>query len=235
MSERRSYKKTLFDRYGPDAGIYVKAVGFGAMAGGVSIPILAMLVTKLGITSIPLGLLIIASGFIIVTATAAAGGIWLTSRAGAGVHHVLAGGSSTPYTQQNSYQQTLVMQGRLDEALESLEAWIAEPDCAVDVRIRAAELYTREAQKHERAAELFRDAVRHPKATVGEEVYAANRLVDLLTGPLGQPGRALVELRRLIDRYPTSVIGDRAREALRTLKALKAERDASPRGDGQGS
>ena len=50
-------------------------------------------------------------------------------------------------------------------------------------------------------------------------VYSANRLADLLSGPLGQPGRALVELRRLADRYPGSAVGDRAREAIKSMKS----------------
>src|SRR5260370_7403638 len=119
------------------------------------------------------------------------------------------------------------MQGRLDEALSTLEAIIAEPHSTTDVRIRAAELYAREAKKPERAAELFREVIRNPRCTVGEEVYSANRLADLLHGPLGQPGRAIVELARLADRYPKSTIGDRARQAIRSLKAVAAGRDRS--------
>ncbi len=67
--------------------------------------------------------------------------------------------------------------------------------------------------------------MRDPRCTVGEEVYSANRLADLLIGPLGQPGRAIVELARLADRYPKSVVGERARQAMRSLKAAAAERD----------
>jgi hypothetical protein len=96
----------------------------------------------------------------------------------------------------------------------------------VDVRIRCAELYAREAKRPDRAAELLRDAIRHPACTPSEEVYSANRLADLLSGPLGQPGRALVELRRLADRYPNSTVGERAREAIRTLKALRNAEEA---------
>jgi hypothetical protein len=225
MSDRPSYKQTLMDRLGPDGGVYLKAMGHGAMAGGASIPILMIGATQLRL-SIPVGILFIIVGFLTVTAAAAAGGVWITNRAGEGTHRLLAGGNTTPYTVQHSYQQALVMQGRLPEALASLEAIIAEPESTVDVRIRAAELYTREAKNHQRAAELFREAMRHPLCTAGEEAYSVNRLVDLLNGPLQQPGRALVELRRLADRYPDSVIGQRALAALRSLKALKREQDA---------
>jgi hypothetical protein len=42
--------------------------------------------------------------------------------------------------------------------------------------------------------------------------------VDLLNGPLNEPGRALVELRRLIEKYPASAGADHARDALAALK-----------------
>lgn len=221
MPERRSYKTTLFDREGPDAGVKLKAYSYAIIAGGVSIP---MFIGFAALFSLPpiAALLLILLGPLALTIVVARTSLRALGGVEAGVHAVLAGGSSTPYSEQNSYQQALVMQGRLDEALESLEAIIAEPDSPVDVRIRAAELYTREAKRHDRAAELLREASRHPKATPGEESYAANRLADLLAGPLGQPGRALVELRRLADRHPHSIVGERARAAIHAMKSAPA-------------
>ena len=55
--------------------------------------------------------------------------------------------------------------------------------------------------------------------TTGQFVYVTNRLVDLYTGPLGEPGKALGELRKLIDRYPGSAAAENARVALAALKA----------------
>jgi len=46
-----------------------------------------------------------------------------------------------------------------------------------------------------------------------------NRLADLYNGPLKQPGKALVELRRLIDRAPGTPAADHARVALARLKS----------------
>jgi hypothetical protein len=84
--------------------------------------------------------------------------------------------------------------------------------------VRAAELYDRERGNPARAAELFREAQRIEACSVGEHVYIAHRLVDLYTGPLDQPGRALVELRRLIERFPAHPAADQARHALAALK-----------------
>ena len=67
--------------------------------------------------------------------------------------------------------------------------------------------------------ELLREAQRIPTITTGEYVYVTNRLVDQLTGPLGDSSSALVELVRLIERFPDSAAADHARAALRDLKA----------------
>ena len=136
-----------------------------------------------------------------------------------GASHFVFGGSTTPYVPQHSYQDSLIQQGRLAEALESFEALIAEQPAAADVRIRAAELYVKDENSLKRAAELFREVQRIDGVSVGNDVYATNRLVDLLIGPLDNPSRALVELRRLIDRHPGTSAAARARETLAILKA----------------
>lgn len=203
----------------------IKVISYGAAAAAVSFIFLFVIGTEI------LHLRFGRAALFALAGSVAAGSLVATiplmmAHAGAKAWHaVMVSGNSTPYTEQYSYQQALVMQGRLDEALSTYEAIIAESESTVDVRIRAAELYAREAKKSERAAELFRDVIRHPRCTAGEEVYSTNRLVDLLHGPLAQPGRALVELRRLADRYPNSPVGERALTALRTLKALAAERE----------
>ena len=219
MAERRSYKSTLFDREGPDAGVRIKAYSHAAIAGGVSFPMFLGFGYMYQLKPVAFGALVVL-GPIVMTIVVATISQRMLSSVAHGAHVVLAGGSSTPYTQQHSYQQTLVMQGRLDEALASLEAIIADPaSSTVDVRIRAAELYAREAKKPDRAAELLREAIRHPQCTPGEEVYSAFRLADLLSGPLAQPGRALVELRRIADRYAGTQVSDRAKESIRVMKS----------------
>jgi hypothetical protein len=222
MAERDSYKATLFDREGPDAGIKIKAYGYAMIAGTASFGGLAYAGMQLHLSLVPyLALILIVPPVLtVVVAKVALRGMESVET---GVQNILAGGSSTPYAEQHSYQQALVMQGRLDEALESYEAIIAEPGSTIEVRLTAAELYTRQAGRHERAAELFREVTRHPACTQSEEAYAANRLADVLSGPLKQPGRALVELRRLAERHPNTQAAQRARNAIRTLKALQAE------------
>jgi hypothetical protein len=218
MAGRRSYKTTLFDREGPDAGIRIKAYVYAAAAGGLSVPVFIALSSLWKLPPVATIALILL-GPPVLTIVVARVALHTMTATGQAVQVVLEGGSSTPYTEQYSYQQTLVMQGRLGEALESYEAIIAEPSSAIDVRIRAAELYAREAKRYDRAAELLREATRHPKCSPAEEVYSARRLADLLSGPLGQPGRALVELRRIADRYQGTNVGEHAREAIRLIKS----------------
>jgi hypothetical protein len=77
----------------------------------------------------------------------------------------------------------------------------------------------KERGDHLRAVELFREVQRIETTPIGVYIYATHRLVDLYTGPLNEPGKALVELRKLIDRYPGSPAAENARVALAELKA----------------
>jgi len=51
------------------------------------------------------------------------------------------------------------------------------------------------------------------------ELYATSRLVDLLLGPLGDRGRAVVELRRLAARHPGTPEATHAAKAIARLRA----------------
>ncbi len=214
------YKSTFFDRHGADAGGYLHAIGYGAMVFGMSVIVGFILITGGAVHGSIATFLAVIAVAAFLGAGVAATSILLARAAGGTYAHLMMNGTSTPYKEQYSYQQTLVMQGCLDEALESFEAVILEKPAAVDARIKTAELYAREKGDAVRAAELFRDAQRIPSIDVGEDVYIANRLIDLYNGPLADPGRALVELRRLIDKYPRSAAADHARDALAALKPL---------------
>ena len=138
----------------------------------------------------------------------------------------LPSGNSTPYEQTFSYQEAMVARGDVAGALTSYEAIIAEQPGAIAPRIRAAEHYARGNRNPARAAELFKEIRAAPAASARDVMYASSRLVDLYDGPLTDPGRALVELRRIIERFPDSPQAKHARVA---LPALKARLDAAPR------
>ena len=216
------YKPTLLDRHGPAAMDQVRALSFGAMVFGLTF-----------------GALALETGFSVwtfvcppIAGVVTAGMAFLLGKAaGDGWHHVAMSGASTPYEEQFSYQQSLVMQGKVEEALASFEDMIAATPDAVEPRIRAAELYGQNREGARRAAELLRQVQRIPSIPPGRDIYATNRLVDLLIGPLREPGRAVVELRKLIDRYPTSTAAAHARDALARIKRemLAADETAGPR------
>ena len=209
MTNPPEYKPTLFDRHGPIAELYVKSVGFGVLAFIITFAVTSVhgVTWKTLLGSLGAGIMTGGLGPLLG---------YLASRFAS---TVVYGGSSTPYVAQYSYQDSLIQQGRLSEALESFEALIAEQPTAADVRIRAAELYAKDENSVKRAAELFREIQRIDGVSIGNDVYATNRLVDLSIGPLDNPSRALVELRRLIDRYPRSTAAVHARETLAVLKA----------------
>lgn len=187
----------------------IRSASYGAMVAGLTFGAVALASGGMSI-----GVVVAALGAGVATVTAS---LYLGKAAG-GAAKALTHGASTPYEEQYSREQALVMQGKVDEALASFEAIIRATPDAVQPRIRAAELYVRHHRNAERAAELLRQAQRATTITPGEDVYATNRLVDLLAGPLGDPGRACVELRRLIERYPRSANAARAREALVRIK-----------------
>jgi hypothetical protein len=113
----------------------------------------------------------------------------------------------------------MAARGDIDGALASYEAVIAERPDAVAPRLKAAEHYAKSQRNLKRAAELFREVRDTPSVTSRDAIYASTRLADLYDGPLSDPGRALVELRRLIERYPHSPAAQHARNALPAMKA----------------
>ena len=209
MTQSTDYKPTLTDRLGPDAGMYVQCVGYGVLAFVLTFGVTSMhgATWKNFIASVGAGILTAGLGPLLG---------FLASR---GATTIVYGANTTPYVPQYSYQDSLIQQGRLADALESFEALIAEQPLAADVRIRAAELYVKDEKTLKRAADLFREIQRMDGVSIGNDVYATNRLVDLYIGPLDNPSRALIELRRLIDRHSGTSAAARAKETLAILKA----------------
>ena len=210
-------RSSWLQRQGADTGIALRIIGWlgpifmmGLMLGYV--------VAKLrGLSGYPAG------GIAILVAAVLTGGAAIfilksASAAGAAaLAIVLPSGKSNPYEEQFSYQESLAARGDVAGASASYEALIAERPEAPLPRLRAAELHARRGGDAARAAELFRSVRDLPSASRREALYASNRLVDLYDGRLGDPGRALVELRRIIERFPGSPEAIRARDALPRL------------------
>lgn len=136
---------------------------------------------------------------------------------------VLPTGNTTPYAKTYSYEQSLAVRGDVAAALEAYDVAMQENPADPEPRVQAAELLMRTGRKDDgsRAADLFREARRLASPDDrARELYTTQRLIDLYLGPLADPGRARVELRRLSERFA----GTReAHAALAALAKLKAE------------
>ena len=221
---RSSYKVTFLDRHGPEGMLRVKAMGYGAVVSALSFPMFAALFGNLlkfgGIT----GLLLIVGCSLLLGLIAMTLGLRMGASAGDAARYFTEGGSGTPYEEQFSHEQALIMQRDYAGAAACFEQRITVASAAPGgaeprLLIAAAEVYREHKLDPNRAAELYRLAQRHPAITGGQDVYVANKLADLYLGPLGQPGKALVEFRRLIERYPRSRTADQARMALNNIKS----------------
>lgn len=220
MKPRASYKVTFLDRHGPAGMLRVKAMGYGAAVAGLAFPMfVALYDNMLGFGGLKLLAMVLGSSLLLGYA-AMAFGLRSGDAAGDVAKYLTAGGSSTPYEEQFSHEQALIMQRDYAGAAACFEQRIASNKENPDVRvlIAAADLYRTDAANPVRSAELYRMAQKLPTLTPGQDVYVANKLADLYLGPLKQPGRALVEFRRLIERYPNSRTADQARLALANLK-----------------
>jgi hypothetical protein len=220
------YRPTLLDRLGPDAMFVMRARLAGILTLVVSFAALLAFFSRQGVSGM--------RGLLLALALALLAGLfayWMPLRfirAAGDVALAFTGatGKSTPYEEQFSYQDSLEARGDVAGALASYEAVITERPTAVAPRLRAADLYARRGQNPRRAAELFRELRELPGASRRDALYASSRLVDLYDGPLNEPGRALVELRRIIERHPGTRVADGARDALPRLKARLAAEQA---------
>ncbi len=213
------YKRSLLDREGPDAVLHLRAVAGGGMVFLVSLVIWGLVMRQHEIEGFEAAALTLlgaaVTGYLAFHVV-----LKLTSAGGAVAGAVIfPTGQSTPYEHQFSYQESLAARGDVAGALESYEAIMAEQPAAVAPRLRAAEHYARNGRDPRRAAQVFREIREIPDVSVRDAIYASSRLVDLYDGPLGDPGRALVELRRIIEKYPDTAIARNARAALPEMKA----------------
>jgi hypothetical protein len=209
MKVRPRYKLTFFDRHGPDGVLRIRAAAYALSVFGT---ILSVCLVRGAPPLVTLGLCLTLPPLTFF------GSLWLTTGAGKAMRYVAEGGASTPYQEQYSQEQALVMQRDYAGALHLFEQRIAAAPRDARIRIAAADLYATHGENPRRAAELYREVQRLPAVGIGQDVYVSNKIADLYLGPLGDPGRALVEFRRLIERYPGSAAANHARLALANLK-----------------
>jgi hypothetical protein len=161
-----------------------------------------------------------------------AGGIWgLYGAVRLGMDYFLEPGTETVarlisnagtqrVASQHGEIETLAVQGRYQEAAERWFRVAVDGDTPALAMLRRAELLAGPlAEPGTAAAELtnYRDAPRRP-LKAAEDVAIGLALVDLYETKLQEPARAMFELRRLLDRYPSSGQVRRIRATLNDLK-----------------
>jgi hypothetical protein len=112
--------------------------------------------------------------------------------------------------------ETLVVRGDFATAAEAYRERAQQPSQRVEATVRRADLLGGPLRQPETAlVEL--ESLRRNKLSPAEDLRVGVALVDLYERRLADPGRAMAELRRLIDRYPGTA-SVRLRRALADLK-----------------
>ncbi|MFL5568000.1 MAG: tetratricopeptide repeat protein [Gemmatimonadaceae bacterium] len=216
-SERDDYKRTLFDRRGPEAAQYLQTIS-------------SLIIPIVGGAFVGGGLAVQRKfSFALVVISAIAGSlafaVWwwffvtrVSHGAGAAFREFIQPSGAGSYERQYSREDAMVMRGDVGGALASYEQIILETPNDPQVRLRAADLYAKSGQR-ERAESLYRSVQRLPRISRSTDVVASNRLVDLYLAWPGHETRGLRELRRLIDTYPETDVAQRARAGLVNLKS----------------
>jgi len=137
---------------------------------------------------------------------------------------IYMGGPVSGSADGRSLIEAEIQGGHYSTAFALLEQQIAETPANADLRVFAADLYAK-AGEPTRAVEILRGVQHMEHLDAITDIVVAHRLVDLLLGPIGEPARALVELRRIVVKYPASNAAKLARTTLTTLKANSASNE----------
>jgi hypothetical protein len=116
--------------------------------------------------------------------------------------------------------ETLVVRGHYEAAADAYAERARNSAERVEATLRRAELLAGPLAEPETAAVELEGLRAHPLS--GRDDFRVGLgLVDLYEHQLEDPGRAMAELRRLIDRYPTASGARRLRTALSMLKSQR--------------
>jgi hypothetical protein len=114
--------------------------------------------------------------------------------------------------------ETLAVRGHHQAAAEEYAERARNPAERVEATLRRAALLAGPLAEAETAA-VELDSLRAHRLTARDDFRVGLALVDIYEHHLDDPGRAMTELRRLIDRYPTASGARRLRTALGSLKS----------------
>jgi hypothetical protein len=128
--------------------------------------------------------------------------------------------------------ETLVARGHLQAAADAYAERARNKSQRVDATLRRAALLAGSLGQPETAA-IELGNLRSGPLKPRDDFRVGLALVEVYEDDLEDPGRAMAELRRLIDRYPTAQGARRLRVALANLKSKRFE-SREPKLDGMG-
>ncbi|MBR9989527.1 MAG: hypothetical protein KFH98_07215 [Gemmatimonadetes bacterium] len=147
-----------------------------------------------------------------------------SGRVGTGLY--FPGGSSTKGAREYSLAESLIVRGRLDEAVAELERASARYPDDPDPPMRLARLLRDQCARPVDAVTWFLTAAERGRSEPGAEISALRELVELYTSVLRTPPRALPHLARLASRHADSAAGAWARREIVAIKQSIHEEEA---------
>ena len=146
--------------------------------------------------------------------------IWtLSGAASRGLVQTMTGAGNLPPAPSFSYQESLVIRGKFDEAAEAYRAHLQQAPDDFHARLALAALWRDHLQDPAMAEKLYLEA-RSRRPPAGFDFAIGNALIDLYHRT-GQRGRELAELARFADRFRNTPDGARARQAIARIKAAE--------------
>lgn len=137
-------------------------------------------------------------------------------------------GSSTPPVKGYSWIEAHVAHGRYEEAAKAYRGVIRADPRDVEARSRLAQLTLDHFGDPAAAARELREA-REVAVEERRKIGLSLRLIDLYRSRMRDRGKALVEVRRFLDTFPTSSHAAGVRRELTELLAeMEADQDAGP-------
>lgn len=117
--------------------------------------------------------------------------------------------------------EAMVARGNLAAAAEAYAERARNPRERVDATLRRAKLLAESLASAETAALELDNLRTTGRLSSRDDFKIGLALVELYEQHLGDPGRAMAELRRLIDRHPSARDARRLRTALTELKSQR--------------
>lgn len=131
-------------------------------------------------------------------------------------------GGSTPSVAQHSNIETMEVRGEYAKAVEAYRGIIAADPADIVACEKLAQLALRQLKDYPTAVFAYREAEKRstePKRQLGYAILVAGIYRDNLK----DAGKAMVELRRILARYPDAPNADRLRAEIDELKAAHFE------------